>query len=192
MLQPKHILATLFIVIVISGGALGFYLTEISKKMLPSATATSTSPLVGATTTFAFSTTKIPFKPVAKAAAPTVKLVSSSPATSTPKTEPKVQTFILRLGESMSVDDVIATVKDVIEDNRCGNGKKCSRDNNGRVVVQLKLQKGIFSTTQTLSLGVPVSAFGFTAELIEVTSSNDFDRHISDEDYRFTFRISQS
>jgi hypothetical protein len=99
------------------------------------------------------------------------------------------QTGLMQLGTTYPIDTVKVTPLSVTEDSRCPQGVQCIQA--GTVKVSVKIAYGIYSTTQTFTLGVPQSAYGYTAELKSVQPAKQQGTVIKSSDYRFVFVVSK-
>jgi hypothetical protein len=99
------------------------------------------------------------------------------------------ETALLQLGATLNINGVNATATSVVEDSRCPIDVQCIQAGTVRVNVKLSY-KGV-SVTRTFTLGVPQSAFGYTALLKEVRPTKLSTETIRSTDYRFLFVVTK-
>jgi len=105
----------------------------------------------------------------------------------TNQTKGTSSTYTLSVGKSINVSGITATLVSVT-DSRCPTNVKCVQA--GTVEASVELQKGPLSTTQNLTLGVPLSGLGYTGELTSVSPAMTSGKTIPQSKYSLTFTVS--
>jgi hypothetical protein len=135
-------------------------------------TATTSNPLVAATTSN--ETTTLPTPVVTHPVTPTA-------------TPHAYGVITLALDQVAKFADVTITPTDIIEDSRCPVNAQCIQAGTVRVSVKFTTPAG--TNTQTLTLNQPVTVNGVSITLTNAQPGKKVGTTISKSDYRFTFDV---
>jgi len=178
MISNKTVIigAVLVIILVI----LAYFAGRIAPSSQPQNAQVSTSTAAVATTTASTSTQAAPVSvaPVVTHGAP----AATSQAPTTP-----AGTHTLHVGQVVAVapGDTITVVS--VADNRCPIGVVCTEA--GTVSADIKLQVGTYVQSQILTLGLPTTEYGFTAELVSASPEKVKGEAIPQSAYSLVFTI---
>jgi len=96
-------------------------------------------------------------------------------------------TYTIRVGQHVSMSGITVTPIDIAEDSRCPVDAQCAQA--GTVRVDVQIEGGGLSTTQSVALGQTISSLGYTAELSGIQPERMTGQALSPSDYFLTFTV---
>jgi len=154
---------------------------SVSSPAWPQNSQISTSTSMLATTTNATTTAQ----GVSASGGTSAPHVTSTVSPAHPMIPPGTQT--LHVGQSVTTASGVTISIISVSDNRCPIGVTCTEA--GTVSANIKIQNGTFVQSQILTLGVPTTEYGFTAELISASPDKVKGQAIPQSAYALVFMV---